>query len=90
MLLRKPGYRETCDAFRWEIPRDYNIAVDVCDRHANGRARRALIYHQEETGATTEYSFHQLKKWSNRLAAASQVPGHRKRGPHRHRAAAKP
>ena len=75
MLLRRPSYQETCDAFRWEIPQDYNIALDVCDRHATGRARRALIYHQEETGATTEYSFHQLRNWSNRLAAALRSLG---------------
>ena len=75
MLLRRPSYQETYDAFRWEIPQDYNIAVDVCDRHAKGRARRALIYHQEETGATTEYSFHQLRSWSDRLAVALRSLG---------------
>lgn len=75
MLPRRPSYQETYDAFRWEIPQDYNIALDVCDRHATGRAKRALIYLQEETGATTEYSFHQLRNWSNRLAAALRSLG---------------
>ena len=75
MLLRRSSYQETYDAFRWEVPRDYNIAVDVCDRHATGRAKRALIYHEEETDTTTEYSFHQFRSWSNRLAAALRSLG---------------
>ena len=60
-------------------------------RHRSGQAGKsqALIYHQEETGATTEYSFHQLKKLEQPVGRRSQVPGHRKRGPHRHRAAAR-
>ena len=50
--LRGPNYQETLDGFLWKIPQDYNIAVDVCDKHAKGRAKRALIYHEEEN----EYS----------------------------------
>ena len=50
--LRGPNYQETLDGFLWKIPQDYNIAVDVCDKHAKGRAKRALIYHEKEN----EYS----------------------------------
>ena len=31
MLKRGRDYRETYDGFRWEVPRLYNIGVDVCD-----------------------------------------------------------
>ena len=75
MLKRGADYRETYDGFRWEIPEHYNIAIDVCDRHADDRSRRALIYHEEETGAVVEYSFHQLRALSNRLARGLRALG---------------
>ena len=70
MLKRGRDYRETYDGFRWEVPRLYNIAVDVCDRHAAGASRTALIYHDQKTDAVVEYSFRQLRGLSNRLANA--------------------
>ncbi len=70
MLKRGRDYRETYDGFSWEVPRLYNIAVDVCDRHAAGASRTALIYHDQKTDAVVEYSFRQLRGLSNRLANA--------------------
>ena len=69
-MKRGRDYRETYDGFRWEVPRLYNIAVDVCDRHAVGASRTALIYHDQKTDAVVEYSFRQLRGLSNRLANA--------------------
>ena len=68
MLKRGRDYQETFDRFRWDVPEFYNIAVDVCDRHADDRSKRALVYHDEKTGAVVEYSFNQLREQSNRLA----------------------
>jgi acetyl-CoA synthetase len=51
---------------QWHIPERYNIGVDVCDRHSEV-AGPALIV-EDEHGATTSYSFRDLKKLSNRLA----------------------
>ena len=75
--MLKPGltYEETFDRFRWEIPQNYNIAVDICDRHADDKSKVALIYHDEDTDAVTEYSFHQLRQLSNRLAANLRALG---------------
>ena len=36
MLPAGESYREVHNAFRWEVPEFYNIAVDVCDRRASG------------------------------------------------------
>ncbi|RMF83452.1 MAG: AMP-dependent synthetase [Nitrospinota bacterium] len=75
--MLKPGktYQETVERFRWEIPDYYNIAVDICDKHAQAPSRRALIYHDEETDTVTEYTFAQLKELSNRLANSLQGLG---------------
>ena len=75
MLKRGTNYQETFDQFRWNTPEFYNIAVDVCDRHANGKPQPALIYHEEETGDIAEYSFHQLRRLSDRLAASLRALG---------------
>ena len=75
MLKRGADYRETFDRFRWEIPDYYNIAIDVCDRHADDRSRRALVYQDEDTGEVTEYTFHQLKRLSDGLAASLRALG---------------
>src|SRR3990167_3361193 len=50
----------------WRIPADYNIAVDICDRHADGTGRRALVG-TGEPGET--YSYDDLKRLSDRLAS---------------------
>ena len=78
MLKRGRDYRETYDGFRWEVPPLYNIAVDVCDRHAaraSSASRTALVHHDLETDAVVEYSFRQLRGLSNRLANAFAALG---------------
>ena len=75
MLRRGKNYQETFAGFEWEIPPYYNIGVDVCDRHADEKSRRALIYHEEQTNQVVEYSFHQLRRLSNRLAASLAALG---------------
>ncbi|HBY98819.1 MAG TPA: AMP-dependent synthetase [Chloroflexi bacterium] len=69
MLRRGTTYRETVERFRWEIPEFYNIALDICDKHAGDRAGPALIYHDNVTRTVTEYTFHELKRLSDRLAS---------------------
>ena len=68
MLRKGRDYQETFDGFTWNVPEFYNIAVDVCDRHADDRSRTALVCHDEKTDAVVEYSFHHLREQSNRLA----------------------
>ena len=90
MLPRRSSYQETYDAFRWEIPPDYNIAVDVCDRacHRKGQARPDLPPGRDRRHHRGFIS--SAQKSEQPVGRGSQVPGHRKRGPPRHRAAAEP
>ena len=32
------SYDEVCAEHRWEVPARYNIAADVCDKHARDQA----------------------------------------------------
>jgi acetyl-CoA synthetase len=61
------SYEEIYGRFRWVMPDRYNIGVDVCDRHATGIARTALIV-EEEDASVSSYSFHDIRGLSNRFA----------------------
>lgn len=68
--LRKLGdYSEIAAAFRWKIPARYNVARQLCDRHAGDETRVALFFEAED-GFRASYSFAQLKTLSDRLANA--------------------
>lgn len=49
-------YEEVYARFRWSIPQTFNIAVDVCDRHAGDRTRLAMIY-VNQVGDVSEHTF---------------------------------
>ncbi len=74
MLQAAPDYPSLRERFGWRIPDWVNIATLVCDRHADGGNRLALI----ETDAGSGVAFHgfdDLKKNSNRLANALRSHG---------------
>ena len=62
-------YEEVYARFRWAVPASFNIAVDICDRHAADRARLAMIY-EDEAGAVSEHTFAEFRARSNQLAQA--------------------
>jgi acetyl-CoA synthetase len=67
MLKKGKHYDEVYRSFRWKIPANYNIGVDICDKWAGQRYRLALIY-EDEKGSVEKYTFWELKRLSNRLA----------------------
>jgi acetyl-CoA synthetase len=77
MLHKAASYEELIGGFRWEVPELYNIGVDVCDRHATGARRLALIF-QEEGGAIRRFSFDDIKAQSNRFANVLTAHGLRR------------
>jgi acetyl-CoA synthetase len=55
-------------SFRWRIPPQYNIGVDVCDRWAQSEPRRTAIFDVHADGTIDEISYGRLREQSNRLA----------------------
>ena len=49
MLKRAESYEELYRSFRWNVPRKYNMAHDVCDRHAAANPDHGL---RRKAGAT--------------------------------------
>ena len=68
MLQTAKTYDELYRNFRWVIPPDYNIGVDVCDRWAAADPARIAIVHLRADGRTEEVTFGALKEQSDRLA----------------------
>ena len=67
LITRADTFDEIHRAFRWRLPERYNIAWDVCDRHAVGPERTALI-HEQADGGVARYSFVQVQRLANQCA----------------------
>lgn len=64
------SYDELRSSFRWHVPEHFNIAHDVCDRHAENpdRADRVALYYEDAFGNESQYTFGELKTLSDRFA----------------------
>jgi acetyl-CoA synthetase len=57
-------YRE----FSWDIPAQYNIGVDLSDKHGPKNGSRTALIFVDEHEQVTSYSFRDISQSSNRLA----------------------
>ncbi len=71
---RNLDYETLFERFSWDLPRTYNIGVDVCDRHARDKGRLALI-HDHGDGTAQKWTFWELKRASDRFANALRSLG---------------
>src|SRR5665811_127910 len=74
MLTEASSYDDLYRDFRWDIPARFNIATACCDRHADGTGRLALIYVDEDGGATRT-SFDAVSDASRRFANVLKADG---------------
>ena len=74
MLTETTDYAKLYRDFRWDVPARFNIATACCDRHADGTARPALIYVDEDGGAQRT-SFDQMQEMSRRFANVLKADG---------------
>ncbi len=75
VLPNARDYAALCRDFRWQVPRQYNIGIDVCDRWAAHDPRRIAILHARPDGGIDELSYGWLAETSNRLAHALRACG---------------
>lgn len=66
-MANQTEYDRIYEAFRWNIPARYNIATDVCDRHAGDPAKVALIG-EDEAGNALTITFREIQRRANKLA----------------------
>eukprot|EP01112_Ceratiomyxa_fruticulosa_P009292 TRINITY_DN2421_c0_g1_i3.p1 TRINITY_DN2421_c0_g1~~TRINITY_DN2421_c0_g1_i3.p1 ORF type:complete len:646 (-),score=143.66 TRINITY_DN2421_c0_g1_i3:119-2056(-) len=69
-FLKSTGqtYDEVYNEFKWDIPKNYNIGVDISDKHLPGRANQDAIVYEDETGHIERLTYAELSSLSNRLA----------------------
>ena len=75
MLGPAKDFDALAGAFRWDIPRRYNIGVDVCDRWAAIDPQRLAILHVQADGRVDEISYGRLRDTANRLANVLRAHG---------------
>jgi len=71
------GAKSLADAHarhRWDIPPDYNVAIDCLDRPFH-RADAVALYYEDDAGNTAKYTFGQMRDASNRFANALKSLG---------------
>jgi len=67
LLQRGTTYAEVHGNFKWNIPAQYNIADDVCERWAADPQRVALVY-EDSRKAVHTYTFAAVRRYANQLA----------------------
>lgn len=67
-------YDALCASFRWQVPKEYNIAWECCGRWAQDRTRFAL-YYEDESGFSSAWTFWDLQREANRLSNALSALG---------------
>jgi acyl-coenzyme A synthetase/AMP-(fatty) acid ligase len=60
-------YRRSCEAFRWELPEQFNFGRDVVDRFARDPQRPALLW-RHAGGRERRLTFAEISRASNRVA----------------------
>lgn len=68
-VQRLPSYEEIVGAFRWRIPARYNMAYDVCDRHAADPGKVAMLGENAD-GTSWTLSFREVQRRANQMANA--------------------
>jgi acetyl-CoA synthetase len=70
-------YEELYRSWRWEVPARFNLARACCGRWAHDRSRFAL-YWEDESGATSAWTFWDIQQQANRLSNALAALGVRR------------
>jgi acetyl-CoA synthetase len=68
MLPETDSYPALFRDFRWQVPDRYNIGADVCDRWAAREPARIALTLVAHDGPPRDYTYGDLRTWSNRLA----------------------
>ena len=67
-------YREIYDAFRWNVPADFNIAQWACRRWADDPSRVALEW-EDEAGARETWTYRRIRDDANRFSNVLRALG---------------
>ena len=72
MLPQSRSYEELVRQFRWQVPAELNIGVEVCDRWAERDPGKLALVAVAQDGRAQDLSYGWLRETSNRLATPSR------------------
>ncbi|MGE5336301.1 MAG: acyl-CoA synthetase [Gemmatimonadota bacterium] len=72
--MARDDYRALYDEFRWQVPREFNIA-SVCSRRWSQETSRIAIHYEDERGTRAAFTFAALQADANRLSNALAALG---------------
>src|SRR6476660_10484444 len=70
--MSSTSYEQVCAAHRWEVPAQYNIAEDVCDKHP--REKLAMVWESFD-GSYRELAWGELQDLANQAAHVFRAHG---------------
>ena len=70
--MSSTSYEQACAAHRWEVPAQYNIATDVCDKHP--RDKLAMVWESFD-GSYRELVWGELQDLANQAAHVLRAHG---------------
>jgi acetyl-CoA synthetase len=70
--MSSTAYEQVCAAHRWEVPAQYNIASDVCDKHP--RDKLAMVWESFD-GSYRELAWGELQDLANQAAQVLRAHG---------------
>jgi acetyl-CoA synthetase len=72
-------YEKEYQAWKWDIPRKYNIGVDVVDKHADSESKnKVALFWENAAGQTVRYTFLDLKTLTNKFGNVLKNLGFKK------------
>ena len=72
-------YEKTYKQWKWNIPKNYNIGVDVVDKHAASKNKNKIaLYWENAAGHTARYTFWDIKNLSNKFGNVLHTLGLKK------------
>jgi acetyl-CoA synthetase len=75
LFTQRAGWEVLRAGFRWSIPRRFNIALACCDDWAAVAPDRVAVIHRHGDGHRATWTYGQLKRASDALAAALDARG---------------
>jgi len=73
------NYKKEYEKWKWDIPKNYNIGYDVCDKHTKTKKKdKIALYWENFEGKTRKFTFQEISNLSNQFGNALKKLGFKK------------
>jgi len=74
------NYEKEFKSWKWDIPKEYNIGVDVVDKHTLTKKKNKIaLYWEDAEGTSKKFTFGEMKNLSNKFGNVLKKLGFKKR-----------